>query len=214
MRFLFDPDSQIMRFLARLADLVILNVVFLFTCLPLFTIGAAVSALYSVVFAMDTQREGKTLPTYFRAFRENFRQGTAIFGILALFGAASCVNMTLFSDMGGMAGFFLFLIAMLVLVMTVLIASFVFPLLSRFRNTVSSMLRNALLLSVSHLPRALLVSVINAFPWVLMLVNFYAFLRLGILWFSLYFSAAAYYNSRLLKKVFDPLEEASEQQPQ
>ena len=102
----------------------------------------------------------------------------------------------------------------LVLVMTVLIASFVFPLLSRFRNTVASMLRNALLLSVSHLPRALLAGVINAFPWVLMLVNFYAFLRLGILWFSLYFSAAAYYNSRLLKKVFDPLEEASEQQPQ
>ena len=72
------------------------------------------------------------------------------------------------------------------------------------------MLKNALLLSLSHLPRAILAGGINAFPWLVMLVNFYAFLRLGILWFALYFSAAAYYNSRILKKVFDALTENAE----
>lgn len=210
MRFLFDPDSQIMRFLARLADLVILNVVFLFTCLPLFTIGAAISALYSVVFAMDTAREGKVLPTYFRAFRENFRQGTAVFLVLLLFGAASCVNMSRFSEIGGAFGFCLFLLAMLVLILTVFTATFAFPLLSRFRNTTGAMLKNALLLSLSHLPRAILAGLINAFPWLVIIVNLYAFLRLGILWFALYFAAAAYYNSRLLKKVLDSLAENAE----
>ena len=210
MRFLFDPDSQIMRFLARLADLVILNVVFLFTCLPLFTIGAAISALYSVVFAMDTEREGKALSTYFRAFRENFRQGTAVFLVLLLFGAASCVNMSQFSGIGGGLGYGLFLLAMLVLILTVFTATFAFPLISQFRNTTGAMLKNALLLSLSHLPRASLAGGINAFPWLVMLVNFYAFLRLGILWFALYFSAAAYYNSRILKKVFDALTENAE----
>ena len=210
MRFLFDPDSQIMRFLARLADLVILNVVFLFTCLPLFTIGAAISALYSVVFAMDTEREGKALSTYFRAFRENFRQGTAVFLVLLLFGAASCVNMSQFSGIGGGLGYGLFLLAMLVLILTVFTATFAFPLISQFRNTTGAMLKNALLLSLSHLPRAILAGVINAFPWLVMIVNLYAFLRLGVLWFALYFSAAAYYNSRILKKVFDALAENAE----
>lgn len=210
MRFLFDPDSQIMRFLARLSDLVILNVVFLFTCLPLFTIGAAISALYTVVFAMDTEREGKVLPTYFRAFRENFRQGTAVFLVLLLFGAASCVNMSQFSEIGGGLGYGLFLLAMLVLILTVFTATFAFPLVSQFRNTTGAMLKNALLLSLSHLPRAILAGVINAFPWLVMIVNLYAFLRLGILWFALYFSAAAYYNSRILKKVFDTLAESAE----
>ena len=210
MRFLFDPDSQIMRFLARLADLVILNVVFLFTCLPLFTIGAAISALYSVVFAMDTEREGKALSTYFRAFRENFRQGTAVFLVLLLFGAASCVNMSQFSGIGGGLGYGLFLLSMLVLILTVFTATFAFPLISQFRNTTGAMLKNALLLSLSHLPRAILAGVINAFPWLVMIVNLYAFLRLGVLWFALYFSAAAYYNSRILKKVFNALAENAE----
>lgn len=210
MRFLFDPDSQIMRFLARLADLVILNVVFVITCLPLFTIGAAISALYTVVFAMDTEREGKALPTYFRAFRENFRQGTAVFLVLFLFGAASCVNMARFSEIGGGLGYGLFLLAMLVLILTVFTATFAFPLVSQFRNSTGAMLKNALLLSLSHLPRAILAGIINAFPWLVMIVNLYAFLRLGVLWFALYFSAAAYYNSRILKKVFDALAENAE----
>lgn len=37
-----------------------------------------------------------------------------------------------------------------------------------------------------------------------MLVNLYAFLRLGFLWLALYFAAAAYFNSRVLHKVFQP----------
>ena len=45
----------------------------------------------------------------------------------------------------------------------------------------------------------------------LLLVNFYTFIQLSFLWLVLYFAAAAYFNSRVLKKVFDPLkEQASE----
>ena len=78
MRFLFDPESQIMQILSRFCDIVILNLVFLLTCIPIFTIGAANTALYDVVFRMDTDREGKLLPTYFHSFRENFRQSTIL----------------------------------------------------------------------------------------------------------------------------------------
>ena len=38
---LFDPDSPIMSFLARVADLVILNVLWLLCCLPVVTAGAS-----------------------------------------------------------------------------------------------------------------------------------------------------------------------------
>lgn len=205
MRFLFDPDSSVMQFLSRLCDLVILNIVFLLTCLPIFTIGAANTALYDVVFRMDTDREERLLRTYFRSFKENFRQGTAIWLALLLFGAASCVNMVKFSEIGGIFGYFLFLMAMLALMIAVLVFSYGFPLLSRFSNSTGNMLKNALLLSVANLPRTIVTAVVNCFPWALLLVNLYAFIRLGLLWFILYFAAAAYFNSRVLKKVFDSL---------
>ena len=208
MRFLFDPESQIMQIISRFCDIVILNVVFLLTCIPVFTVGAANAALYDVVFRLDTDREDKLLVTYFRAFRENFRQSTALWLLLLLFGAATYVNMTRFSILGENSyylGYGLFILSMLVLVLEVFVFSYSFPLLSRFRNSTRQTAVNALLLAIGNLPRTLAVSVINCFPWALLIVNFYAFMRLGFIWLAMYFAAAAYFNSRVLKKVFDQL---------
>ena len=41
----------------------------------------------------------------------------------------------------------------------------------------------ALLLAVANLPRTLILAVINCFPWMLMIMNLYAFIRFGFLWF-------------------------------
>ncbi len=204
MRFLFDPDSMVMAFIRRFADLAVLNLVFLLTCIPVFTIGAAVTALYDVVFRMDTDREGKLLPSYFQAFFGNFKQGTLLFLGFFLFGAATCMNIQRFSELPGGLGFGLFLLAMLILVVLTMTAGILFPLLSRFHSGTVQTLRNALLLALGYLPRSLAVLTLNCFPWVLMLVNFYAFSRMLPLWLFFYFAAAAYINSRLLNKVFAP----------
>lgn len=204
MGFLFDPNSKIMLILSRFADIVILNVVFLLTCIPIFTIGAATAAMYDVVFRLDTEREGKLLQTYFRAFRANFRQSTVIWLFLFLFSGATVFNMGYFSQIGGIFGFVLFLAAMLILVILLLIFSYAFPLLSQFSNSTKATVKNALLLAIANLPRSLLILIIHCFPWALILVNLYAFIKLGFLWLSLYFAAAAYFNSRLLIPVFKP----------
>lgn len=204
MRFLFDLESPIMKFLSRLADIMMLNVVFLLTCLPIFTIGAAVTALYDVVFRMDTEREGKLFSTYFRSFRTNFKPATAIWLVLLLFGVATVVNMARLSEIGGVFGYMLVAATMLVLVVLVLIFSYAFPLLSQFDNSAKGTVKNALLLSVGFLPRSLVILVINCFPWALMIVNLYTFAQMSLLWLFLYFSAAAYFNSRVLNKVFKP----------
>lgn len=208
MRFLFDPESQIMQILSRFCDIVILNLVFLLTCIPIFTIGAANTALYDVVFRMDTDREGKLLPTYFRSFQENFRQSTILWLALLLFGVATYLNMTRFSVLGEhsyLLGYGLFIVSILVLVLEVFLFSYSFPLLSRFRNSTRQTAINALLLAIGNLPRTVVVAVINCFPWVLLIMNFYAFMQLGFIWLAMYFAAAAYFNSRVLKKIFDNL---------
>lgn len=204
MQALFSLDSKFMQAMSRLCDLLILNLLFLLTCLPLFTIGTASSALYDVCFRMGTDREQGIFRTYFRAFRDNFKQGTALWLIIALFGAASCANLFLFSGMGGALSYAGILFAALLLTLTVLIFSYAFPLLSRFNNDVKSTLKNALFLSVAYLPRSLVIATVNCFPLVLMILNLYTFLQMGFLWVFLYFSAGAYLNCLLLNKVFAP----------
>ena len=205
MRFLFDSDSWFMDLIGRFSSLAVLNLLFLCTCIPIFTIGAALTALYDVVFRMDTGREGKLAVTYFRAFRANFKQSTPIWLFFLLLIVASCTNAVIFSNWGNGLGHVLFVLSVVILINCILVLGYVFPLLSQFDNTKANTLKNSLLLCVANLPRTLIVAVINCLPWVLMAVYFYAFIQLSFLWVALYFAAAAYFNSRVLEKVFDPL---------
>ena len=53
-----NPENSVMQFLARVCDYLILNVVFILSCIPIFTVGAALSALYTVSFKMIRKEDG------------------------------------------------------------------------------------------------------------------------------------------------------------
>ena len=65
----FSLDSPFMRAMSRIADLMILNFLFILTSIPIFTIGAGLTALYTVCFRLGTDDEGSTAKDYFRAFK-------------------------------------------------------------------------------------------------------------------------------------------------
>lgn len=207
MNTLFHQDSWFVQLISRFASLVVLNFLVLFTSIPIFTIGPSLTALYDVVFRMDTSRESPTVSTYFRAFRRNFRQSTPVWLLFLVLIAASCGNAVIFSNMGSLLGKALSVLSVVILVNCMLVLGYAFPLISQFDNTFSNTLKNSLLLSGANLPYTLIITVINCFPWVLMLMNLYAFIQLSFLWLALYFAAAAYFNSRVLLKVFKPLME-------
>lgn len=197
----FSPDSKFMQTMSRLADLVVLNLLFLVSCVPLFTIGAAFTAMYTVCFQLGTEKESGIFRTYFRSFRENFKQSTILFLILALLLLALFFDTLLLFSMTGWLRYGCVLTGFL-LVLAVLMYSYAFPLLSQFANSTRQTLKNSLFLSLGYLPRSLLIGALNVFPLALALLNLYTFLQTAMMWAFLYFSAAAYFNSLLLKKVF------------
>lgn len=200
---LFSPDSRFMRAMSRLGDLMLLNLAFLLCCLPLVTVGAARTALYTVSFQMVRNRESRPLAAYFRAFRQNFRPGTALWLLLALAVGVAALDLWLVSSWL-QGGWILMIPVFLLLLLAVFIGSYAFPLLSQFENSLKQTLKNALLLSLGYLPRTLLIAAVNLFPFALPFYNLYFFLSVGFLWVFLYFSAAAYLNAKVLEKVFAP----------
>ena len=214
MNGLFAPDSRFMRYLNRFADLMILNLLFLLTSIPIFTIGASLTALYSVCFHLGTDREGSTFRDYFAAFKENFRQATSLFLLLLLWLMGTGGAAVIFCFMAGWMHY-LFVPFAVLFIVVVLVASYVFPLLSRFDNQNTITLKNAALLSLGYLPRSIIIGAINLFPFVLLAVDLLAFLKAGFAWLIIWFSAAAYCYCLLLKKVFAPyLEEKKDDHSQ
>ena len=203
MNGLFAPDSRFMRYLNRLADLMILNLLFLLTSIPIFTIGASLTALYSVCFRLGTDREGSTFRDYFAAFKENFLQATSLFLLLLLWLMGTGGAAVIFCFMAGWMHC-LFVPFAVLFIVVVLVASYVFPLLSRFENRTATTLKNAALLSLGYLPRSILMGAINLFPFVLLAVDLLTFLKAAFAWLIVWFAAAAYINCLILKKVFAP----------
>ena len=204
MGSLFSPDSAPMKFMSRVADLIILNALYIITCIPIITIGAANTAMYSVCFRMGTVRENGVVAPYFKAFKENFKQSTIAWLILLVIGFATYWNTFIFIGMKDNSKYmcipFIFLFFVLWFV-----GAYTFPLISQFDNDkVTQVLKNAFMFSFKYLPRTILMTALNILPFVILWISPMIFLILGFIWFLIYFGAVTYFNSRRLQKVFKP----------
>ena len=74
----FNPKSAGTRFLTNICNLIIVNLLFMVTCIPVFTIGASVTALYRITIAILAGDNPAILKDYFRCFRENFLKATGL----------------------------------------------------------------------------------------------------------------------------------------
>lgn len=54
---MFDVNGKFFGALSKLADMVIINILFIICCIPVFTIGTAITALYSVTLKMAQNKE-------------------------------------------------------------------------------------------------------------------------------------------------------------
>lgn len=203
VRNVFSPDSVFMRTMSRVADLMLLNVVFLITSIPILTIGPSLAALYSVVFSFGTDRENGVIRKYFHTFRESFFSAFFVWLLLLGVGAALVLDVYLLNWLGGFASI-LNVVTGILIGVELLAACMVFPLLSIFQNSMLGTVRNALILGLAHLPRTVVVLVLWLFPVFALVRMPLTFFYAGFIWIAIYFSAAAYITSLLYKKVFAP----------
>ena len=203
MKKLFDLENPVFQVISRLTDLTVLGLLCLACCVPVVTFGPAVTALFRAVYDLTLERGGGAVKTYFRAFRDNFRQALPLWLLTLLAGGATACNLFIFSSLPGALGYLRVLFGILA-VIGILMSGYLFPLTALFRNSTLETLKNALSLSLGYLPRSVLVAVVNALPFALLLLDTASFFYAGFLWIAVYFSAGAYLNSLLLRKVFAP----------
>ena len=77
-------DSDFMVMLGRIADYVILNVLCVIFSIPLFTVGAAVTAKYYVAMKLARKEEPNVFKAFINSFRDNFKQATLLW-LLSVF---------------------------------------------------------------------------------------------------------------------------------
>jgi len=208
MRDFFNIESPFMQLLTRLGDMIIVNFLFLVCCTPLITVGASAAALHKVTQAIVLDEDNGIVKTFFRAFRDNFKQATGVWLMILVFAAATVCNYLLVAGFTvGMTAAILKGILVLAAVLVLVIAAYLFPLLVRYSNTVRQHAVNALILAIVKLPRTVGLVLLCAMPILILLLSLQTFVSTLVFWLTLGFAFTSYMSSILLKPVFKELED-------
>ncbi len=165
MKSIFSPDNIVVRFFIKLSYIWILNILWLVTSIPIFTIGASTTAL--IYSSMKLHKDdGYVWKNYFQSFKENFGQATAIWMIYLGVGALLAVDMIYWAMNGyhtASGGInVLWAISIALVVLYAISFEWVFAIQSKFVNTVSNTIRYSFVLPFKHLKETVLMLVLTA----------------------------------------------------
>jgi uncharacterized membrane protein YesL len=203
MATLFSADSALMRGLGVLADVILLNLLFIVASIPLVTLGASLTALNFTAMRIATGECNSVTGDYLRSFRRNFRQATIVALVLALFVAVLAAWYVVVTNLtfGPLAELILLAIWYVLAFNFVAAALFVFPYLASFEGRTRDVLRNARLLSWKH-PFTTLAALALIGLCVTVTVFYPQFTGYGLFWFFVGFAGIATINGRLFAGVF------------
>lgn len=205
---LFNLESPLMRALARIGDLIILNFVWIICCIPIVTIGAATTAMYSCYLNRST--ESSTLRRFFRSFKINFAQSTVLFVVEVVGLLVVYANIRFYLSYLSDVSIVLQIVFMIPSILILSIMGYIFPLQAHFDNTIKQTLKNAMLMCIANFPFSLLILCINLIPIIIILINVEFFLKISIIFILMGSTTIAFVNSFLLLRVFRHYEPSDE----
>ncbi len=194
----FNYDNPVWRFIGKFWDVLIVNLLFMICSIPIVTIGASTTAMYYVTLRLVRDEDGYTIRSFFKSFKENFKQATIIWLIFL------AVIMVLGFDL-----YFIIMVmttasklrtAMIVIFLAMIFVwlamfTYVFALQARFYNPVKKTIFNAFFMSIRHLFYTIGILVVDV---LLIFVTLNMVPQLMIFGVAL----GAYANSYFLHRVF------------
>ena len=206
---LFNLDNPVWRFMGKLADLMLLHLLWFICSIPIVTIGASTTAVYYVTLKLVRDEEGYTTKSFFKSFKENFKQSTIIWLIILGLGIVLAVDLKLYMNAMGSGGnlqrimAILFFSLAVIFVMTVM---YVFPLQAKFVNPIKRTFINAFFMAIRHLPYTLLMIFITVFFYAAVLLIPQLSLFLIVFGITLPAFLNSYFYARIFEK-YIPKEE-------
>ena len=194
---IFNPDNWFYRSTEKLVDLVFLSVFWLIGCLPVVTIGPSTAALYNAAVRCIRGDERNSWGMFLRTFRAELKVGVlTTLAVLPAVVLLVFLQGLLYQTAAGPAGYVLWMGYQVFLLLPLGMASYLFPVLSRFTFRTGGLLLNCAKLAVAHLPStAALGLLLGAAIWVCSFLPLLAVVLPAVL---------ALVQSLLLERIFRP----------
>ncbi len=168
-------------------------------------LGPACTAMHYVLLKMVRNEDSYITKSYFKSFKENFKQGMILQIIKFITGGVMVLDFFILRTRPGVE-----ILAYVVVGMAVILyvaSLYVFPILSKFENTTKNIIKNSFLMAIIALPKSIGMAAVSLLP--AMLLYFFDFKVIPIL-IIIGIAGPSYVNAKLYDatfKRFEPKEE-------
>lgn len=202
MKTLFSIDNPVVASMNKMADIVIVNLLTIVCCIPIFTIGASYTAMYQVLLKLYKRESAHVVREFFDAFRKSFKEATILWIIYLLFGAAIIIDFLLMYQVKTKFNAILTLLLYGIVAMVLISAVWCFAFVSRYKNSIFTTLLNSFVVGITHLGKTIVIGVLAVVPLLAMI--HYLPLTLFVVLFGV--ALTGYLQIILFNKVFMKIE--------
>lgn len=157
MNGLFSINSPLWSISSKALNFLWLSILWLVCSLPVVTIGASTSALYSITLKYVRNEEGYLTASFFTAFRQNLRQGAIIWLVLLLAGLFLGLDFVFYyrGEQTGIGYMILMTLFFSLTLVFVLMNLYVYAVLAKFQNSVFHIIKSSCIMALCHWPSSL-----------------------------------------------------------
>lgn len=201
MNNLFNLDSKFMRVMNKFADIMFVNILTLICCIPVITIGPALTAMHYVLLKLYRNEDGRLTKSFFKSFKENFLQSLVLGLIYLLIAIILFIDLVYIRNVENVK-----LVFEVVTIVAIVLSAFsyvwVFPLQCRYENKIRTTIKNSFMIGALNFTKSIMMILISFLP------------ILALMWtnsavpvvFLLGLAMPAYVQAMLYSPVFDKLE--------
>lgn len=193
-------DNPFFNFMGRLADIVLLNLLFLLCSLPVVTAGASLAALYQ---ACDDMAEGEFVSAFrnfFGAFRRNLKNSIRIWLIFLFTGALLIFDFIFLGGAGGKEWRLVGAGVGCLLVLWEMLFCYIFPVILKKGGSIQNMVKESMLLAARNFPYTVIMVIINMIPLACFFFGAGALVSATPLYLIFGFGLTAYINTCFLRR--------------
>lgn len=125
-----------------------------------FPLGAALTAMHSVLLKIVRDEESYIIKSFFKAYKDNFKQATILQIIQFTVGGILLLDFLLMRNAGGIYRY----IVVAASIIVYLASLYIFPLQAKFINPIIGTIKNAFLMAIMALPKTLAMGVVTLLP--------------------------------------------------
>ena len=168
----FSYDGKLMEILNKLGEIILLNIVFLLCCVPIVTIGPALTSFYYAMIKSVRRERGGPIREFMNSMKRTFARGVLLTLGIAVWMALLHLGIQMARAGAEDTVTFPMVLYGVLIAVSICVLIYVFPVFSRFEMKMLQIIKLSFVMSIRFLPVTAAVALVSAVIGWLFINNF------------------------------------------